>query len=174
MRVGPARTIGVGDILETADSGPLVVESVLPLGEVGELCVAGEASTRHLLVVRPPSCWRLVPAPPPPAGSAVDDAKVGEPGDIRRVGVGALADGHTLEVFASGTSVSVVVGGAGRAATFSCLAEGGDAEPVIWLPDGVAPAGIDDSYLALDARCAEPALAPSLLDTLGARERPIT
>jgi hypothetical protein len=47
-------------------------------------------------------------------------------------------------------------------------------EPVIWLPGGVAPAGIDDSYLALDSGVGEQPLTPSLLDTLGARERPIT
>jgi len=175
-RVGPTRSIGVGDVLETASSGPLVVESVLPLGELGELCVAGDASTRRVLVVRPPSCWRLVPAPPGSAGNAVDDAEEGELAGARRVGGGVLGGGHTIEVFADATSISVVIGGGlvGMGAVLSCSVVDDAGEPVIWLPGGAAPAGIDDSYLALDAGDGEPPRAPSLLDTLGARERPIT
>ncbi|MHB1784361.1 MAG: hypothetical protein ACYCTE_17070, partial [Acidimicrobiales bacterium] len=130
----------------------------------------------RVLVVRPPSCWRLVPVPAGVAGSAVDSADEGELAGARRVGGGVLGDGHTIEVFADGTSVSAVVGGGlvAMGAVFSCSVIDDAGEPVIWLPDGVAPAGIDDSYLALDAGDVEPPRAPSLLDTLGARERPIT
>lgn len=159
----PTRSVGAGDVLETADSGPLVVESVLPLGAAGDLCVAGDASTRRLLVVRRPSCWRLVPTDPSRYGPELDGAL--------RAGGGVLVDGTVLEVFAAGRRIFGLVG---AGLVLSCSIEEKNAEPVIWLPDGVAPPGIDDSYLALEPGEAETPSPARLLDELGARERPIS
>lgn len=166
-RAEPTRSIGSGDILETASSGPLLVEVALRLGSLGVLCVAGDALERRVLVVEVPTCWRLRPVAP----------GAGLPGDMCRAAGGVLAGGRVLEVFADDARVVAVIAGDGASGselTLSCSLSESPGEPVIWLPDGVAPAGIDDAYLALDAGVANELPPPDLSSALRARERPIT
>jgi hypothetical protein len=143
----------------------------LPLGEMGELCVAGDAEARRVLVVRLPSCWRLVPA----ALGAPGDTTNEELARALRVASSVLGDGSTLEVFADDNCIVAIISGrSGALLVMSCLVAPNTGEPIIWLPGGVAPAGIDDSYLALDAGEPEVPRPQHLLDTLSASERPIT
>lgn len=166
-RAEPTRSIGSGDIIETASSGPLLVEVALRLGSLGVLCVAGDAIERRILFVAVPTCWRLGPAAP----------GAGLPDDMCRAAGGVLPDGRVLEVFADNARVVVLIAGGGAGGCeliLSCSLTESSGEPVIWLPGGVAPAGIDDAYLALDAGVADELPPPDLSRALRARERPIT